>query len=68
MVSAVAAVWHLLPSRAPIKPVVGGAGLKPGFAASDAAELFDYSTYPLELARSRSPFSLKAAGVKTEWR
>ena len=26
--------------------VVGGPGVKPGFAASDAAVLFDYTTHP----------------------
>ena len=30
--------------------VGGGPGVKPGFAASDAAVLFDYTTHPLELA------------------
>ena len=36
---------------------VGGPGVKPGFAASDAAVLFDYTTHPLELAPGIQPGS-----------
>lgn len=35
--------------------VVGGPGVKPGFAASDAAVLFDYTTDPLKLAPGIQP-------------
>jgi hypothetical protein len=37
----------------------GGPGVKPGFAASDAAVLFDYTTHPLELAPGIQPGSLR---------
>ena len=33
----------------------GGPGVKPGFAASDAAVLFGYTTHPLELAPGIQP-------------
>ena len=35
----------------------GGPGVKPGFAASDAAVLFGYTTHPLELAPGIQPGS-----------
>jgi hypothetical protein len=38
---------------------VGGPGVKPGFAASDAAVLFGYTTHPLELAPGIQPGSLR---------
>ena len=37
--------------------MVGGPGVKPGFAASDAAVLFGYTTHPLELAPGIQPGS-----------
>jgi hypothetical protein len=37
----------------------GGPGVKPGFAASDAAVLFSYTTHPLELAPGIQPGSLR---------
>ena len=39
--------------------VGGGPGVKPGFAASDAAVLFDYTTHPLELAPGIQPGPLR---------
>ncbi len=36
---------------------IGGPGVKPGFAASDAAVLFSYTTQPLELAPGIQPGS-----------
>jgi hypothetical protein len=41
------------------KCLVGGPGVKPGFAASDAAVLFGYTTHPLELAPGIQPGSLR---------
>src|SRR5260370_12147940 len=39
--------------------LVGGPGVKPGFAASDAAVLFGYTTHPLELAPGIQTGSLR---------
>ena len=39
--------------------MVGGPGVNPGFAASDAAVLFGYTTHPLELAPGIQPGSLR---------
>jgi hypothetical protein len=39
--------------------MVGGPGVKPGFAASDAAVLFGYTTHPLDLAPGIQPGSLR---------
>ena len=39
--------------------LVGGPGVKPGFAASDATVLFGYTTHPLELAPGIQPRSLR---------
>ncbi len=48
-------------------PVVGGPGVKPGFAASDAAVLFGYTTHPLELAPGIQSGSLDLTNkVRTE--
>ena len=47
--------------------MVGGPGVKPGFAASDAAVLFGYTTHPLELAPgtgTRISFSVNELGPK----
>ena len=47
-------------SRTALKiTMVGGPGVKPGFAASDAAVLFDYTTHPLELAPGIQPGPLR---------
>src|SRR5580693_5522902 len=47
--------------------LVGGPGVKPGFAASDAAVLFGYTTHPLELAPGLQPGSPDFANkVRTE--
>lgn len=42
--------FYIIPEIRQYTKVVGGPGVKPGFAASDAAVLFDYTTHPLELA------------------
>jgi hypothetical protein len=41
------------------KLLVGGPGVKPEFAASDATVLFSYTTHPLELAPGIQPGSLR---------
>ena|ERR1700722_2357921 len=43
--------------------MVGGPGVKPGFAASDAAELFGYTTYPFG-TRAGNPTQISSLGPK----
>ena len=43
--------------------MAGGPGVKPGFAASDATVLFDYTTHPLELAPGTIPRRLYESRV-----
>lgn len=39
--------FYIIPEIRQYTKVVGGPGVKPGFAASDAAVLFGYTTHPL---------------------
>ena len=43
--------------------LVGGPGVKPGFAASDAAVLFDYTTHPFG-TRAGTPTRISSLGPK----
>ena len=43
--------------------LVGGPGVKPGFAASDAAVLFDYTTHPSG-TRAGNPTRISSLGPK----
>ena len=51
--------FYIIPEIRQYPKVVGGPGVKPGFAASDAAVLFGYTTHPLELAPGIQPGSLR---------
>src|SRR5246127_3793463 len=46
-----------------IRKVVGGPGVKPGFAASDAAVLFGYTTHPSG-TRAGNPTRISSLGPK----
>jgi hypothetical protein len=45
------------------KQLEGGPGVKPGFAASDAAVLFDYTTHPSG-TRAGNPTRISSLGPK----
>ena len=51
------------PDRAGDKTMGGGPGVKPGFAASDAAVLFSYTTHPSG-TRAGNPTRISSLGPK----
>ena len=54
---------YIIPKIRQYPKVVGGPGVKPGFAASDAAVLFGYTTHPFG-TRAGNPTRISSLGPK----
>ena len=58
--------FYIIPEIRQYPKVVGGPGVKPGFAASDATVLFSYTTHPSG-TRAGNPTRISSLGPKRHY-